>query len=144
MQGTNPLRNRIRNSIICNNRQSSPLRVLRRHRSPCNTLRRTHHSQRDTTMTVMFATNLTISTTPRVQDRITLTVQFILVPVFRMEDKLDNRHITGRLCFSNPDTHRLPSGPGCNSSYSCSSTTWGHNAHSSATRTYTTSFDAKR
>jgi hypothetical protein len=119
--------------------------LLQRHHYPCNARRPTHrHSPWDTIMRAMYATNLTLSTMPRVQDLTAVTVPLHSVLPFRMEDKLDNRRTTGRLYFSSPDTCRLPSGPGCNSSYNYSSATWVHSVHSSVTKTYMTSFDVKR
>ena len=118
---------------------------LQRHRYPCNARRPTRrHSQREAMVRAMYAINLTLSIIPGVQDLTMVTVPLRSVLLFRMGGKLDNRHTTGRLYFSNPDTRRLPSGPGCNSSYNYSSATWAHSVRSSATKTYTTSFAAKR
>ena len=64
--------------------------------------------------------------------------------VLRTEDKLDNRHNTARLHYSIRDTRFLPSEAGCNSSYNYASATWARSVHSSATKRYTTSFDATR
>ena len=120
------------------------LLLPKRRRCPCNVLRHTrHHSPRGTIMMVMCATNPTLSTMPRTQDHPTVTVPPSLVLDIRMEDRLDTLHSTGRLPFSNLVTHRFPRGPGCNNSSNCSSATWVHSAHSSATKTYTTSFDVK-
>lgn len=118
--------------------------LLQRHHSPCNAPRHTRHLNRRHTITkVMHATNLTLLTIPRVQDLTMVTVPLNPLLVFRTEGKSNNRHNTGRLYFSMPDTQRLPSVPGCNNSYNYSSATWARSAHSSATKTYTTSFDVK-
>lgn len=118
---------------------------LHRHRHPCNAPRHTRLlNQRHTLTKPMYATKLTLLTIPRVQDLTTVTVPLNPLLVFRTENKLNNRHNTGRLYFSMPDTQRLPSVLGCNNSYNYSSATWARSAHFSATKTYTTSFDVKR
>lgn len=112
--------------------------LLRRHHYPCNAPRRIRHHNRRGTMKTMYATSPTLSITPRVL----FLVPPIRVLVFHIQDQLDNPHTTSRLYFSNPGTHRLPSEPGCNSSYSYSSATWARSVLSSVTKIYMTSFDA--
>lgn len=119
--------------------------LLQRHHYLCNVPHHTRrHNRRDTITRATRATNLTLSTTQRVQDLRMVTVPLNWAPDIRMEDKPDNRYTTGRLYFSNQDTHRLPSGPGCNSSYNYSLATWARSVNSSATMTYTTCFDVNR